>query len=485
MLETLLVAAIAVGIVLVVRPGVGLGVLIAVTLLWPEYVRVPMGVVQMSAPRFVAMALVIRYLGRWSQLKSHPADWLVLAAYFLSVIAVLAEGANTRLVNSTIGRFLDTALIYAAARLCLATYEDVKGLKWPLLLTALGVGSLAGIEAVSKGFIFERYYFGVGNADVSIGEGRGGVGQTRWGMMRAQVATAHPIYFGVACTILLGLSLAMRRFLSPALWWSLLALAAGGVFFCLSSGPWTAAFLLVALLPFARWTWLVKPALGALVLLCIALELATERHFYYLICYIGLSGDTAWYRVRLLEVAFLYLPDYWLFGYGDRSWEHWGLKIDGRFFIDCVNNYIYLAAMHGVFTMLAYLGAKVAVVVYVVRGWKRMDRDRRWTVFALTATVLAVSIAENSVSIFGPALIMNALLLGATASAARWAVAVPAAASALDWSGQRGGAATVVRASGRRDRPALRNPEDRGSMSGVPLRQAVDGRSVEEGGATS
>jgi hypothetical protein len=477
MLETLLVAAIAVGIVLVVRPGVGLGVLIAVTLLWPEYVRVPMGVVQMSAPRFVAMALVIRHLGRWSQLKAHPADWLVLAAYFLSVVAVLAEGANTRLVNSTIGRFLDTALIYAAARLCIATYEDVKGLKWPLVLTAVGVGSLACIESVTKGFVFERYYFGVGNADVSIGEGRGGVGQTRWGMMRAQVSTAHPIYFGVACTILLGFSLAMRRFLSPALWWSLLSLAVGAVFFCLSSGPWTAAFLLVALLPFARWSWLVKPALGALVLLCIALELATERHCYYLICYIGLSGDTAWYRVRLLEVAFLYLPDYWLFGYGDRSWEHWGLKIDGRFFIDCVNNYIYLAAMYGIFTMLAYLGAKVAVVMAIVRDWKRMDRERRWTVFALTATVLAVSIAENSVSIFGPALIMNAMLLGVTASAARWALAVPTAATVAAGASPHATAAGVVLVHGRRNRPELRNAEPRGG----PLRPALDGGAGDEG----
>ncbi len=430
MIETLLVAAIAIGVVLCVRPGVGLGVLIAVTLLWPEYVRVPMGIAQMSAPRFVAIALVLRHMGRWTRLHQHPADWLVLAGYLLSVVAVLAEGASSRLITSTVGRFLDTVLLYAAARLCLVTFDDLKAMRWPLVVTAFGVGAMAGIESVSKSFLFGSYYFGAGNGEISIGEGRGGVGQMRWGMMRAQVTTAHPIYFGVAMTIVTGFTLAMRRALPPSLWWGTVAAAAAGVFFSLSSGAWTAAMLLVLFLPFARWAWMLKPAMGGFVLLCIATEFLSSRHFYYLICYIGLSNDTAWYRVKLLEVAAHYLPDYWLFGYGDRSWEHWGLSIDGRFFIDCVNNYIFIAAMNGLVTMLCYLLAKVLVVWGIAKAWKKLDRERKWVAFALAATVVAVALAECSVSVFGPALILNAVLLGATASASGWGTTVPVVATA-------------------------------------------------------
>lgn len=437
MLGTLLVAAIAVAIVLWVRPGAGLAVLIAVTLLWPEYVRVPMGIAQMSAPRFVAMALVLRHAGRWSKLRLHPADWLVLCGYLLSVLSVLAEGASSRLITSTVGRFLDTVLIYAAARLCLATYEDVKAMRVPLVVTSCAIAVMACAEAVSRDLLFKNFYFSAGNADFTVGEGRGGVGQTRWGMLRSQLATLHPIYFGVAMTIVTGFTLALRRSLPTWVWWGTVAAAGIGVFFCLSSGPWTAAFILVVLLPLARWTWLIKPGLGAFALLCIALEVLSSRHFYYMICYIGLSGETAWYRVRLLEVAAHYLPDYWLFGYGDKSWEHWGLAIDGRFFIDCVNNYIYIAAMNGVFTMGCYLLAKLVAVWGIAKAWKRLDAERRWVAFSLTATVVAVALAECSVSIFGPALILNAALLGATVSATRWWATAPAFAS--DARFQRGG----------------------------------------------
>jgi hypothetical protein len=448
MLGTLLVAAVAIGIVLWVRPGAGLAVLIAVTLLWPEYVRVPMGIAQMSAPRFVAIALVLRHASRWGKLRQHPVDWLVLAGYLLSVLSVIAEGASTRLITSTIGRFLDTVLIYAAARLCLATYEDVKAMRWPLVITSFGIALMSCAEAVSKEWIFKEFYFSAGNADVTIGEGRGGVGQTRWGMLRAQLATLHPIYFGVAMTVVMGFTLALRRSLPSWAWLATVLAAAAGVFFSLSSGPWTAALILLLLLPFARLTWLIKPSLGLFALLCAALEVLSNRHFYYLICYIGLSGETAWYRVRLLEVAAHYLPEYWLFGYGDKSWEYWGLAIDGRYFIDCVNNYIFIAAMYGVATMGCYLLAKIIVLWSIAKGWKKLDRERRWVVFSLAASVMAIALAECSVSIFGPALILNAVLLGATVSATRWWVTVPvpaparrgplASSQATGFAGQRG-----------------------------------------------
>jgi hypothetical protein len=461
MTETLVVAALCVGLALVVRPGAGIAILLASALLWPEYLRVPLGVVQMSVPRFVALALIVRHLGRIGILRRTPVDFFVVLGYILSVVAVVAADANPRLVTSTIGRGLDTVVMYFAARLCLATFDDIKDMRWPLVLTALSVGAMAGLEAWTKRFLYGWAYFGAGNPEVEIGEGRGGVGQARWGMMRAQLATAHPIYFGVAMTIVVGYILMLRQSLSTVVWWAALAGAAAGVFFCLSSGPWTAAFLLVLLLPFYKATWLIKPAIGATILLCILLELVTNRHFYHLICYIGLSNATAWYRVRLLEVAFKYLPEYWLFGYGGRSFEHWGLEIDGRFFIDCVNNYVLIAAMSGVPTMLCYLGAKIAAVWCIAKAWRRYDPSQRWIVFTIVATLLAVALAECSVSVFGPSLLFNGILLGTAASAAAWARTAPQPATQA--AGRSARRPIMVRTGGR---DGLRRPDD-GRVAGL------------------
>ncbi|MDZ4753052.1 MAG: hypothetical protein SGJ11_00970 [Phycisphaerae bacterium] len=420
MLETLVVALVAIALVLWVRPGTGLGILIASSLLWPEYARLPVGVVQLSAPRIVALLLIARHIGRWSRLQKHPCDWLVVAGYLLSVVSVIAAASDSRFITTTIGRGLDTVVIYFAARLCLANYEDVKSMRWPLAMTAFAVGSMSMFEALTQTQLFRGAYVAAGNELAEIGQGRGGVGQTRWGMLRSQVSTLHPIYFGVAMTIVTGLMLAMRHSLSKWTWFSAVVASSAAVFFCLSSGPWTAGLLLLLILPLCRTTWLIKPAIGGLVLVCLMFELLSNRHFYHVICYIGLSNSTAWYRVRLLEVAFEYLPEYWMFGYGGRSFDHWGYRIDARYFIDCVNNYVYIAATTGVPTMLCYLLAKIAVVWAVAKRWKRLGHEQRWVAFAFIATVLAIALAECSVSVFGPALILNSLILGAGASVCGW-----------------------------------------------------------------
>ncbi len=420
MVFTLVVSAIAIAMVLSVRPGMGLGILVACTLLWPEYLRVPIGLAQMSAARFVAVVLVVRYAGRWTKLRRHPCDWFVVVGYLLSVLAVLAAAATSTLITGTIGSVFDTAMMYFAARLCLATIDDFRDMRWPIAITAFGVAGMAGFEALSHKYLFWSLYLSSGKESAEIGVGGGGVGELRWGMLRALVASHHPIYLGVAMTIVLSIVVALRGSFSRWGWALVVGAASLGVFFSLSSGAWIPALLLVAFLPLYRTTWIIKPILGFIALIFLLFELVSKRHAYYLISYIALDGANAWYRAKLMDVGIKYLPEYWLFGYGGRSFAHWGLEIDDRYFIDCVNNYILIAATSGVATMLLYVLAKIAAVWMVARSWKRLNRDQRWVAFVLVAAVVAVSLGEFSVSVFGAALLLNGVLLGCTASAGGW-----------------------------------------------------------------
>src|ERR1043166_1938838 len=67
---TIAVAVVASIAALVLRPGRATGVIVMSMLLWPEYLRVPMGLAQMSAPRIAAFFLAARMvagdpLPRW------------------------------------------------------------------------------------------------------------------------------------------------------------------------------------------------------------------------------------------------------------------------------------------------------------------------------------------------------------------------------------------------------------------------------------
>src|SRR5262245_20521253 len=133
MTATIVVSVIAVALALSVRPGMGLALLIAAAVAFPEYSRLPLCVVQLSVQRFMALALVLRHAGRWSLLRQNACDWFVIACYLLAVLSVMAAAADTRFITSTIGRGLDTVLMYLAARLCLATPKDFSAMKWPIV----------------------------------------------------------------------------------------------------------------------------------------------------------------------------------------------------------------------------------------------------------------------------------------------------------------------------------------------------------------
>ncbi len=68
---------------LVFRPGFALGLVVLSMLIWPEYLRVPMGIMQMSVPRIMALLILARFVmsNRWKIFKFNKVDFFVLVGW--------------------------------------------------------------------------------------------------------------------------------------------------------------------------------------------------------------------------------------------------------------------------------------------------------------------------------------------------------------------------------------------------------------------
>ncbi len=398
------------------QAGAALGVIVLSMLLWPEYLRIPFGPVQMSVPRFVALLLLIKLMaqGRLRSIRFGKVDVLVILIWVWTVLATFAAGAEFSQVSQMIGRGLDTVLVYFVARMALTSPEDAKSLYWGLALTALAMCAAGVYEALTWNSPYHRFSTAAAlRAD--------GYEEIRYGMLRAQASTTVSIYFGLAMMLVTGLLWSIRGYAERAFAFRLSILAAfAATLSSLSSGPWLAMFMLIGMNLFYRRPSMVKPLVYALIILAIALEIASNRHFYNLIDYLALDKHTAWYRTRLLEVAFSRWSDYWLFGVGSNWPHHWGAMVDGRLFVDVVNNFLIIALYGGLPAMFMYVAAHVVAIRRTVRAFRADPADipRRKLLFGLAAALVALDVSSMSVGLYGPALLLSHLLLGFIVSAA-------------------------------------------------------------------
>jgi hypothetical protein len=246
----------------------------------------------------------------------------------------------------------------------------------------------------------------------------------RYGFLRAAGSTEVPIYFGIALMLIAGLLMSMRGFTKSFLINPISIVAALlGALASLSSGPWIASALLVFFHGFAKRTNLIKPALILLAFVAIFLEVASNRHFYHLIDYVAINKQTAWYRTRLLEVAVSRWQEFWLFGVGGNSVNHWASLIDGRKHVDIVNHFVIIALYGGFVALIFYVLSHVIAIRSGISAWKQSgDTTYRDMMFSLMAALPALDLTSLSVGLFGPALLLSYILLGFLVSASGWSL---------------------------------------------------------------
>jgi hypothetical protein len=242
-----------------------------------------------------------------------------------------------------IGRGFDTVLMYFVARLALMTSNDAKSLLPPVAITAF---IMAGAGFLETSTIFSPYsHLAAFREWTWIVETES---ELRYGYTRALGSTSQPIYFGMAMMLIAGLLWSIRGYGKSLILHPGAALAAFiAALTSLSSGPLIGCVMLVFFNAFVKRVSLIKPALWYLLGLLIFIEIASNRHFYNLIDYLAINQQNAWYRTRLLEVAFNQWQEYWLFGTGGVTPNHWGPMIDGRWYVDLVNHFVILALYGG------------------------------------------------------------------------------------------------------------------------------------------
>lgn len=394
--------------------GAALGVLIFSMLIWPEFLRVPVGPIQMSVPRILALLLLIKFFtrGMHHQLRFNKIDLLVILVWVWTVFATIAAGAEFSQVSQMIGRGLDTVLVYFVARLALLKTDQAVGLFRWLAITALTMCAFGVYEAVTWSSPYHT--FSGGNARIE------GYSEIRYGFLRAQASTQVSIYFGMAMMLLTGLIWSVRGYVRQKRMFRLSLLASAiATLSSLSSGPWIAFFMLVGVNSYYKYTRWIKPTLIIILCMAILLELASNRHFYHLIDYLAINSSTAWYRTRLLEIAVNQMGDYWLFGVGSDWPHHWAALLDGRAHIDVVNNFVIIALYGGLLSLLMFVLSHALAIKQAIIAFKtEKSEQERKLLFGLSATLVALDLSSLSVGLFGPALLLSSILLGMLVSSA-------------------------------------------------------------------
>ena len=339
----------------------------------------------------------------------------MLLGWLWSIFANIAVGASFETIATVIGRGFDTVLMYFVARLTLIAVDDAKELLIPLALTALFMCAMGILEA---SMLYSPYQ-SLRDFRMWKGFGEGKGVELRLGFARAQTSTSVSIYFGMAMVVIAGILWSIRGYARNLIFIKGSTFAAFfGALTSLSSGPWLGCATLVFFNAFVKRTNMIKPTLILLFTAALLLEVASNRHFYHLIDYLALSKATAWYRTRLLEVAFSQWQEFWLFGLGGKMPHHWADMIDGRGHIDVVNHFIIIALAGGILGLLLYIGSHIMAIRAAIHSW-RLQRDNqvRNMIFGFTATLIALDFTSMSVGLFGPVLLLSYILLGFLVSA--------------------------------------------------------------------
>lgn len=389
--------------------GAAIGVLIASMLVWPEYLRIPLGLFEASAPRFIALILIGQAVirGKHRSITRCGVDWLVLIIWGWTVLATIFADASFSEVYPMIGRGLDTLLMYFVARLYVTSDVDLRALARWLIFVAMVMGALGVIEAITAQSPYsgmtafrEWHWFEKGD-------------EFRLGFKRAITSTSVHIYFGMSMIVVTGMLWSINKGLSLQRLGSLgILMGIFGVLSSMSSGPWLGLAIMFALGLYQSRPGLIRSSIVFVIFSALFLEIVSNRHFYNLIDYLALDSSNAWYRTRLIEVAASHLSEFWLFGVGAKWPHHWGAILDGRLHIDVVNNFLIVALYGGLPAMLLYVVSHYLAISYVITFWKSGEASSlRNIAFSLACVLLALDFASMSVGLYGPPLLLSHVLL--------------------------------------------------------------------------
>jgi len=376
---TIAVIALAGTAIMAMKPRQGLGLFLFVMMVYPRYMVVSLGTIDLPAHRVLALFLLVRAImepGLLASVRRNALDYLVVGLYGWGVLALLVT-EGTEVLENRGGAFMDMVLPYLAARVIVRDRQDIiTAAKW----AAIAVFPMAAVGVTESFTGWSPYAYLRANAAWQLNL----EGTVRMGLYRAN-GPAMSIIFGLLFVAVMSLLPALTK--AGAAWRraAYLSIAASiiGSLSSMSSGPYLG---LVVFCFCAALIWkpsLVRPVLVLSLIGILAVEVGSNRHFYYQISRFTFNAGTAWYRARLFEEAIKHLGEYWTFGYGFKD-PGWGPSLDDRLTVDVCNHYVLLAVTYGAMAPALFTGILAAAVARMRKAYltarDAVIRDTAWYV---------------------------------------------------------------------------------------------------------
>lgn len=373
--------------------------------------------VYFSAQRVVGVAMLLKLVVSPDVMRRYrrcSLDSAVAVYMILSVVTLLMScGARVALRNR--GAFLaETLLAYLVVRLAIVDRGNFTALVKGFALLLFPLGVLAAIEVLSgwnpyasllaycPWYSIEEYHH-----------------LKRFEYYRAIGTSAQPIIFGLIFATLLPLVLLCRLQTGPMqrLWWLFGVTGVLGVISSLSSTPLGAMVVSLGLLVMAGYKRYIRPLAGVVLLGSLAVEIASNRHFYTVFAEaVAFDSANAWYRSRLIDAAIRFLPEYWAYGYGFGDWG-WGTWMNRAPRMDACNEYVLQVGRHGVFGFASFIYMLAAAFMCVWRAHRRAaDSYGRACTWAVGSSLGGLVAAFFATSLFSTMLPVFYSLLGLCAA---------------------------------------------------------------------
>lgn len=412
---TIGIAMAASALVFFLPPIYSLVVYIAALAWYPQYLSVPVGTIDFTLRRIAILAIFANLFLRTDLPGRFKFIWLdkLVIIYFAAQLLAGATTAQSLMafLENRGGAVFDMVLPYFAVRMIIRNKQQYLALLKGILIIAGPLAIIGFYQSLTGrnpvGFLRE---YGAWRASSYVP-------LSRLGFFRADVVFSHSIMFGLFFAMFGPVCAGILRIAKEYKTLCLigLGLMGVGVFSSMSSGPMLAGLLSILFIAFFRYRRYCKMGLAMVILMCVAVEIISNRHFYDILGDFTLNPATAWYRSKLIDVALFEggMSGHWLTGFGYAVEPGWSSKIDGRDHTDLVNQYLLILSFYGLVGFVPFLAMNVAVVKRLVTAYKASTLDSdKWLIWCLSAGLFGLWSAFMSVSLFGQPTTVYYMIIG-------------------------------------------------------------------------
>lgn len=414
---TLGIACLAAGLIFLSKPIWSIIIYVALLAWYPANITVKVGTIDFTVCRIVILVIFLNVFINTNLAKRFKLillDKLILIYFLGQLVASSVNLPLEQLLENRAGAAFDSVLPYFAVRLIMRDKSDYLKLLKCILIISVPIACLGFYQSVTGhnilGF-YKQYAAWGGHGTQSM--------DMRMGFYRADVVFPQPIMFGLFFGMLGPLCAGLIKDKRKKIWvWLGLGFMGLGLFSSMSSGPLLAAFIAGVFICIYKCRHQWKVIIVTVVLMCAAVEIISNRHFYDVIDRFTLSGSGSYYRSRLIEVALFEggMSGHWLTGYGVDKEPGWGPEVDGRGFTDIVNHYLLILNNFGLLGLIPFLAIGYELIKMLVNAYNssRLDVDK-WLVWCVSGTLFGISAAFMTVSLFGQSVNIFYVIIGLAA----------------------------------------------------------------------